>query len=171
MAIEKIKIEKLGRKTQPSKYGDGTYAITTIQDQKGRKIAGIGKWTEGWNVGDIIEGEIEVKKYTDKDGFEQTSLNIKNPNAKAWTPRAGSQASPIVSAYQLAASLAPVIFAGKKVTLEMIDKLAEELKSRISKEETPAAKTEEVKKAVPELNLDEEESTESTDSEDDEEPF
>src|SRR3989304_5473858 len=108
--IEKIKIVKVGRKQQPSKFKPGeTYSITTMLDDKGRKLAAMGAWGEKWVVGDVVEASIEEKKWTDKDGFEQISMNLVNPNKKEFTPRSGggSYMNPIVVSYQLAASLAP----------------------------------------------------------------
>ena len=170
--VEKIKIVKIGRKQQPSKFKPGeTYTITTIMDEKNRKLVAMGAWGEKWQVGDVIDASVEEKKWTDKDGFEQISLNLKNPNQTAFTPRGGSYFNPVVVSYQLAASLAPLFFSGKKkVTLANIDELAAELKKRI--EVSPAASTqtpEPKKKEVPTVDVDKEETTEE--DEDDERPF
>lgn len=157
--MEKIKIVKIATKQQPSKFKPGeTYTITTVLDEKNRKLTAMGAWAEGWKVGDEIEATIEEKKWTDRDGFDQISLNLKNPNQKKFTPR-GSYTNPVVVSYQLAATLASLLFANKKkVTLTDIDKLAEELKKRI--DTSPAEKTEEVKKPeakkTPEIDVDEE---------------
>ncbi len=173
MPTEKIKIAKLARKQQPSKYKQGeTYSITTIMDEKGRKIAGLGQWTENWKVGDEIEGDVQEKKWTDRDGFEQTSLTINNPNQKSWSGRSGFQQNPKIISYQLAASLAPLLFAGKKsVKLEDIDKLAEELKSRIDSSSTTSSNSSDnsttQQDKTPELNLDNEEGGDD----DSDEPF
>lgn len=152
---EKIKIVKIGRKQQPSKFKPGeTYNITTLMDEQNRKLVAMGRWADNWKIGDVIEANIEEKKWTDKDGFEQISLNLKNPEQKPFTPFGGGQkTNPIVIAYQLAASLAPLFFGDKKkITLADVDKLAEELKKRIDVPTT----TEEVKKEekVPEINVD-----------------
>ena len=157
--MEKIKIIKIATKQQPSKFKPGeTYTITTVLDEKNRKLTAMGAWAEGWKVGDEIEATIEEKKWTDRDGFDQISLNLKNPNQKKFTPR-GSYFNPVVVSYQLAATLASLLFASKKkVTLADIDKLAEELKKRI--DTSPVQKTEEVKKPevkkTPEIDVDEE---------------
>ena len=179
--IEKIKIVKLGRKQQPSKFKPGEmYSITTIMDDKNRKLTSMGKWGEEWKVGDEIEAIIEEKKWTDKDGFEQVGLNLKDPNQKPFTPRSGggSYMNPIVVSYQLAAALAPLFFSDKKkITLADVDKLAEELKKRIEVTSTPSStqtettettetpKKKEVK--VPEVNVNED----VEDDEDDDRPF
>jgi len=171
--MEKIKIIKLGRKQQPSKFKPGeTYSITTVMDDKNRKLAAMGKWAEDWKIGDVIEAEIEEKKWTDKDGFEQISLNIKNP--KPFTPGAGRGFfNPKITAYQLAAALAPLFFkdSKKKITLKDIDELAEELKNRITVPVQPetteiAAKK---KEEVPEVDVDDE--AEVEDENNDERPF
>ncbi len=180
MPSEKITIVKLGRKQQPSKYKPGeTYSITTVLDQNGRKLSGIGKWTENWKIGDIIEGTVEERKWTDKDGFEQISLSIKDPNAQNWSFRRGTlQNNIVVISYQISATIASLIFAGKKkVTLDDIDKLAEEIKKRLAvSTENAATETQEPEKKTAEINLDEEEkkedTTENIETEDDEdEPF
>ena len=142
--MEKITIKKIGRKQQPSKFKPGeTYTITTIMDEKGRKLVAMGGWSDNWKVDDVIEVEITEKKWTDKDGFEQISLNLTNPNKKAYT--GGFTPNPMIVSYTIAAQLAPLFFADskKKVKLEDIDKLAEEIKKRIitvsnaSKEDVP----------------------------------
>ncbi len=162
--MEKIKIIKLGRKQQPSKFKPGEmYSITTIMDEKNRKLAAMGKWAEDWKVGDVVEAEIEEKKWTDKDGFEQVSLNVKNPNQKPFTPGGGrSFFNPKITAYQLAATLAPILFGDKKkITLKDIDELAEELKKRIEVAPQPSEAVEAKKSAtggtkedIPEVSVD-----------------
>ncbi|MFA5395005.1 MAG: hypothetical protein WC346_03200 [Methanogenium sp.] len=170
--VEKIKIVKIGRKQQPSKFKPGeTYSITTIMDEKNRKLVAMGAWGEKWQVGDVIEASVEEKKWTDKDGFEQISLNLKNPNQSAFTPRGGSYFNPVVVSYQLAASLAPLFFSGKKkVTLANVDELAAELKKRIEVKQTPAPAAVPEKKEVPTVDVDKEETTEE-EEDDDERPF
>lgn len=156
---EKIKILKVGRKAMPSKFKPGeTYNITTVMDEKNRKLVGMGPWTDNWKEGDELDVIVTEKKWTDKDGFEQTNLNLTNPNKKAFVPRGGSVVSPLIVSYQLAASLAPILYAGKKkVMLTDIDELAKELKKRIepSAPATPAAAPEE--KKVPEIDVTKEE--------------
>jgi len=142
--MEKITIVKIGRKAQPSKFKPGeTYNITTVMDDKNRKLVAMGAWADGWKIGDIIEVEVSEKKWTDKDGFEQTSLNIANPNKKPWTG-GGSGANPTIASWQIAAQLAPLFYADakKKVKLDDIASLADEIKKRIS---IPEASTEKVK--------------------------
>ena len=63
--IEKLKIIKVGRKQQPSKFKPGeTYSITTIMvpecsKGKNQKLTAMGLWAENWKEEDIIEGTIE----------------------------------------------------------------------------------------------------------------
>lgn len=171
--MEKITIIKIGRKQQPSKFKEGeTYNITTILDDKKRKMSAMGAWADNWKEGDVIEAEITTKKWTDKDGFEQESLTLTNPNKKTFTP--GGQANPVIISYQLAASLAPLLYKDKKsVKLDDIDKLAEELKKRLSSQSSSAPK-DDVKK----IDVEEEEKKQPTKTEveneddfDDELPF
>ena len=178
MPAEKITIAKLGRKQQPSKFKPGeTYSITTILDEGGRKLAAMGAWAEGWKVGDVIEGTIEEKKWTDKDGFEQTSLNIKNPNQKPFTPRGETTLSPLVVSYQLAVAVAPLLYKNKKkVVLDDVIALAEKLKEKI--DVAPVAEaTPEKKDVVPEIDVNDEKpakkekEVEEDDDDDDERPF
>ena len=76
----KIKIAKIGRKEMPSKFKEGeTYSITTILDEiSGRKGAAMGKFADGWKIGDTVEGIWEKRTWKDKDGFAQESWNIKS---------------------------------------------------------------------------------------------
>lgn len=174
---EKLKIIKLGRKQQPSKFKPGeTYSITTMmvsECSKGKniKISAMGAWSDAWKEGDIVEGIIEEKKWTDKDGFEQTSFTLTNPNKKTFTPRA--TANPLIIAYQIAATLASLIFANKKkVTLEDIDKLALAIKSKIDVSSVEEPKKEEkVKEIDVEKEDNEEDDTEVIDDEDDNDSF
>jgi len=144
--MEKITIVKIGRKSQPSKFKPGeTYNITTVMDDKNRKLVAMGAWADSWKIGDVIEVEISEKKWTDKDGFEQTSLNLANPNKKPWTGGQGGGTNPTTASWQIAAQLAPLFFVDskKKIKLDDISALADEIKKRIS---TPdAASTEKVK--------------------------
>lgn len=157
--IVKIKISKIGRKQMPSKFKEGeTYNITTIMDEiTGRKGVAMGTFADSWKVGDTVEGIWEEKKYTDKDGFEQKSWNIKNPNKKEF--KAGSSFGPrkatLVDAYTIAALLAPVLYKDKK-TLKFSDiaKLADEVMKKV--EVVPAAPAAEKVKTV---DLDKEEKT------------
>lgn len=168
MSIEKIKIIKIGRKQQPSKFKPGeTYSITTILDEKNRKLTAMGPWSENWKIGDEIEGTIEEKKWTDKDGFEQTNLNIKNPNSKQFVPR--DTTNFLVISYQLAATLSSLLYANKKkVKLEDIVSLAEELRKKI--EPSYSSTTETKEKEVPEIDVTKE-SKKAEDEDEDERPF
>jgi len=173
---EKIKITKIGRKSMPSKFKPGdTYNITTVMDEKSRKLVGMGPWTDNWKEGDEIEVIVTEKKWTDKDGFEQVGLNLTDPNKKAFVQRGGdgSTVSPLIVSYQLAASLAPLLFAGKKkVMLTDIDALAKELKSRIDVSATPAAPDVKEEAKVPVVDVAKEETpatpTETADDDEDE---
>jgi len=180
--MEKITITKIGRKQQPSKFKQGeTYTITTIMDDKGRKLVAMGGWSDSWKVGDVVEGEVSEKKWTDKDGFEQTSLNLTNPNKKSWSGGQGGGAviNTTIISYQIAAQLAPLLYADakKKVKLDDIVALADEIKKKISVD-APAAVA---KEDVPKVNVEEEVKDEKPkkkevdadfdDEEDDEKPF
>lgn len=144
--ITKIKIAKVGRKEMPSKFKEGeTYSITTILDEiSGRKGTGIGKFSDSWKVGDTIEGIWEKRVWKDKDGFEQESWNIKNPNATpaggkggTWGPRKAT----LVDAYTVAAALAPVLFKDKKtIKLDDISALADALMKKFGSSTEPAEK-------------------------------
>lgn len=126
---EKITIQKIGRKDMPSKFKEGeTYKLTTILDEKGRKMAAFGKWAEGWKVGDVIEAQIKEKKWTDKEGFEQVGLSLENPNKQTFTPGGiKSNFNPTISAYNNAVLFAIALGVSgskKKITLEDLDKIA-----------------------------------------------
>lgn len=160
--VVKIKIKKIGRKQMPSKFKEGeTYNITTVLDEiSGRKGAAMGQFADSWKVGDEVDGIWEKKTWKDKDGFEQENWNIKNPVKKefkggggggsTWAPKKPS----IVDAYTVAAVLAPVLFKDKKIKLDDISKLADELMKRFSAS-TPTTDTS--KDTVAEIDLDKEE--------------
>lgn len=136
-----IKITKVGRKQMPSKFKEGeTYNITTVMDEiTGRKGVAMGAWSDGWKVGDTVEGIWEEKKYTDKDGFEQKSWNIKNPEKKEFKAGSyGPRKATLVDAYTIAAALAPILFKDKK-SLKFADivTLAENVMKKL--EVAPAA--------------------------------
>ena len=152
-----IKIAKVGRKQMPSKFKEGdTYNITTIMDEiTGRKGVAMGTFADSWKIGDTVQGIWEEKKYTDKDGFEQKSWNIKNPEQKKFTGGSsyGPRKATLVDAYTIAATLAPLLFKDKK-TLKFSDisKLADEVMKKIeTAPATPAAAPAKV------VDLDEEE--------------
>lgn len=151
---EKITIKKIGRKDMPSKFKEGeTYKMTTILDDNNRKMTAFGQWAEGWKVGDEVEVDVKEKTWRDKDGFEQTSLNMDNPNKKPFTPRGGGNFNPMISAYQVAATFALALATSgkKKLSLEDLDKIAEHVKSKFgSTTET------EKKDDVPEVDVEKE---------------
>jgi len=171
---EKLKILKIGRKQQPSKFKPGeTYSITTIlvpecSKGKNQKLTAMGQWSEGWKEGDEIEGIIEEKKWTDKDGFEQTNFSLTNPNKKEFTPYGSKTFNPLITAYQIAASLAPLIFANKKkVMLEDIDKLALAIKEKLNVQ-IPSTPEKDKEEKVKEIDVDKEGEKDDTEVEDDE---
>jgi hypothetical protein len=155
MATELIKIVKISRAQKIAKNTGNAYTAITVMDALHRKLSAYGKWTENWKEGDEVEGIIKEKTWTDKDGNEQIFLNIENPNPKPFTPRTSSF-NPMISAYQIAATLAPLFYRdSKKIpTLEDIDKLANLIKERISI--APVSTTEE-KKEVPVVDVAKEE--------------
>ena len=149
---EKIKIVKLATKQQPSKYKPGeTYSIITIMDEKNRKLTAMGNWAEGWKEGDVIEANVEEKKWVDRDGFEQTGLSLKNPNASTFK---SFKRNSLIDAYHIAAALTPALYGTKKIKMEEIDKLAEYIKAKLdaaAPSDAPAAAP--VKEAVPVVNV------------------
>ncbi|MFA5174609.1 MAG: hypothetical protein WC438_05505 [Candidatus Pacearchaeota archaeon] len=145
--MEKITIVKIGRKEQPSKFKPGeTYNITTVLDEKGRKLVAMGGWADAWKIGDVIEVEINEKTWKDKEGFDQVSLNLTNPNKKPWTGgQGGAVVNTTIISYQIAAQLSSILFADskKKIKLDDISALADEIKKRISVA-APAEKIKEI---------------------------
>lgn len=137
--IQKIQITKIGRKQNPSKFKEGeTYTITTIVDGiSGKKMSTFGNWADNWKVGDTVEGIIESKTWKDKDGFDQQSWNIKNPNKKEFVPykKSASATKPlIVEAFHIAAVLAPILYdSKKKLKLVDITELANAIKAELEK--------------------------------------
>ena len=135
----KIKIAKVGKKQQPSKFKPGeTYTIATIMDEiTGRKASAFGGWTDNWKVGDEIDVVWKENNWTDKDGFEQKGWNLDDPNKKPYTgPKGGYAAATakpsIVDAYMIAATLAPVLYANKKVVkFEDIVKIVDAVKVKL----------------------------------------
>ncbi len=184
---EKITIRKVGRKDMPSKFKEGdTYAMTTVLDSKKRKMTAFGKWAESWKEGDEVDVIIKEKTWKDKDGFEQVSLNLDDPNKKPFTPRGGGGFNPTISAYNSAAMFAIAMAVSgtkKKLTLADLDKIAEHIKENFG---TPAV-TEEKKDDVPSVDVEKDEKKtkkedkvkdddfdeddEDFDEEDDEDPF
>lgn len=130
-----------------SKFKEGeTYNITNILDEiSGRKGAAMGAWADGWKVGDTVEAIWEKRTWKDKDGFEQESWNLKNPNANkggrgggsSWGPRKAT----IMDAYQIAATLAPLLYKDKKsLKFDDIVKLADEVMKKIGAAAAPDTK-------------------------------
>lgn len=153
---EKITIKKIGRKDMPSKFKEGeTYKMTTILDDKNRKMTAFGGWAEGWEVGNEVEVNVVPKTWKDRDGMEQNSLNLENPNKQPFTPRGGGGFNPTISAYQSAATFALALATAgkKKLTLEDLDKIAEHIKSKF--DTTSPVSTE----SVPEIDVEKEEKT------------
>ena len=153
---EKITIKKIGRKDMPSKFKEGdTYAMTTVLDSENRKMTAFGGWAENWKVGDTPNVIIKEKTWKDKDGFEQVSLNLDNPDKKPFTPRGGGGGfNPTISAYQSAATFALALATSgkKKLTLADLDKIADHIKEKFG---TPA--TEEKKDDVPTVDVEKDE--------------
>lgn len=150
--MEKITIKKIGRKALPNKYKPGeTYNLTTILDDTDRKLTTTGTWADNWQIGDEIEGEIKEKKWMDKDGFEQVSLTIENPNKKPFIPRENVSNNPVIVSYQIAAQVFPVLFKDRKSPkLDDLVALAEKIKEQIS------GTTPEVKTSVPSVDVNKE---------------
>ena len=97
-------------------------------DEQNRKLTAMGRWAEGWKVGDIVDAVVEERKWTDRDGFEQTGLSLKNPTPSTFK---GYQKNTLVDAYHIAAALAPIIYNGKKIKMVKIDKLAEYINNKL----------------------------------------
>ena len=152
---EKIKIVKIGIKQNPSKYKPGeTYSIVTVMDEQNRKLTAMGKWAEGWKVGDTIDAIVEEKKWTDRDGFEQTGLSLKNPTPSTFNK--GYQKNTLVDAYHIAAALVPALYGTtKKVKMEEIDKLAEYVKNKLDANAPIATPAAPAKENVPVANVNE----------------
>jgi len=158
MAIEKIKIVKIGRKTLASKFKEGdTYTQITILAEDQRRIGSFdAEWTKDWKEGMTVEGDITKTVKKDRDGFDIVYWTIKNPYAKpkqAWTPKAGGSGNyTVVQSYQIAAAIAPLIYKNSKdVTFEEIVVLADKIKAKLG-----GTATAEQQKPVPEVNVDKE---------------
>ncbi len=163
--MTKITIKKVGRKDMPSKFKEGeTYKMTTVLDDKNRKMTAFGQWAENWKVGDEVEVTIKEKTWRDKDGFEQTNLNLDNPNKKPFTPRGGTF-NPAISAYNSAAMFAialAVSGAKKKLNLADLDRIAEHIKAKFD-----AFSTTEKKDDVPEVDVEKEDKSKPKEKDDD----
>ena len=171
--VVKIKITKIGKKQQPSKFKEGdTYTIATIMDEyTGRKASGFGKWTDDWKEGHEFNGIWVANNWKDKDGFEQKGWNIENPDKKEYTgPRGGAAATlTIIHAYTIAAALAPVIFADKKkIVMSDIEKLVEAVKTKLDASAPNAEEKTEEKKKVKDIDVDKEDKKSSEKTGDDE---
>lgn len=179
--MEKIKIKKISRKELPSKYKEGeTYALMTILDHKNRKLTAFGKWAEGWKEGDVVEVIVKEKTWRDKDGFDQVSLNLDNPNKKPFTPGFGGRGfNNKASAYNSAVMyMIAVGLSGekKKVTLEAVDTVATHFLSKIDTNtetsvETTNVRTVDVEEDEKPAKKKVEEAEETTDEIEDEDPF
>lgn len=164
---EQIKILKLGRKQQPSKYKPGdTYAITTIMDEKNRKLSAMGKWSENWKVGDTIEAIVEEKKWVDRDGFEQTNLALKNPVQSSFKAGGGYAKNTLVDAYLIAAELASVVYSNKKrIVMKDIDELAVYIKEKIEQNNSQSSSVTSTED-VPTVDISKSEKTDSSEDND-----
>lgn len=147
--LERVVIAKVGRKEMPSKFREGeTYTMTNIQTEDGRTMTTFTDWAKTWKVGDTIEGYVTSSTYKNKQGFDEESIRIADPAMSdkkkgGWTgsPRSGGGVPRIVDAYNIAAKLAPILYANKKaIKLDDITALAEEIKKRLdaSAGSTPA---------------------------------
>lgn len=178
---EKITIAKLARKDMPSKFKEGdTYKMTTILDNNKRRMTAFGRWAEGWNIGDEVEVNIKTKTWRDKDGFEQTSLNLDNPNKQPFVPRGGGggggAVNPMIGIYNSAVIFAVALAvsdAKKKLTLEDVDKIANHIKTKCDEGTTDNV---EKKAEVPKVDVEKDQKRNSNDDlsddlEDDKEPF
>jgi len=178
-----IKITQLVRKAMVGQ--NGPYNRTTIVNDKNERMSTLGAWADNWKVGDAIEGDLEYKPGTDKNGNPVTYINIKNPNKKTYPASAptgtSNVANPILECYKIAASLATLFYkdAKKGPKLSDIDDLVAELQKRINPSSSVTAPVAEVK--VPKISLDEEDEiqapkiasvqTLADDDSDDDKPF
>lgn len=79
---EKITIRDLGRKKSMSEDTVGDfYTVTTILAEDGRIMKGFGEWTEDWEIGDTIEGNIKNKYQKSKKGNIKKTIIIKKPKS------------------------------------------------------------------------------------------
>lgn len=61
---KKLRIVKMKKKQSPSKYKKGgTFTTVKFVDEKKRKIKAMGKWTDSWKEGDIVEGFLKRSSY------------------------------------------------------------------------------------------------------------
>ena len=62
---KKLRIVKIMKKKQsPSRYGRGkTFTTITFRDERNRKIKAMGRWTENWQEGDVVEGLLKSSAY------------------------------------------------------------------------------------------------------------
>ena len=154
-----IKIATLSKKEMAGQYGP--YNLISILDEvSGRNGAASGKWTDSWKVGDIINGQWSLRKYTDKNGTERMSWDIKNPTPSTYTGNKSGNYAPkkpnIVDAYTVAAMLAPVMFKDSKFKLESFVKLADKIKENFDKA-TPSEIVKPKEDKVPVIKVDAEE--------------
>jgi hypothetical protein len=129
---EKLQIVSIERKSGTSSRTGKPYSLVEVQDgYSGRKAAAFGDWANDWKIGDEIEVEwVEKGEYK---GVKQWIVN--DPNSSG--PKGGGQqAAPaasgavataqpnIVTAYQIAAALAPLFFDKDDIKLARVTKLA-----------------------------------------------
>lgn len=169
---EKITIKKIARKDMPSKFKEGdTYKMTQVIDIEGRKMTAFGKWAENWKEGDTPDVIINKKSWKDRDGFEQISLNLENPNKSTGSFGGGSRKTtsfnPMLTIYNSAAMFAVALAVSgtkKKLKLEDLDRIAEHIKEKTS-ETSEAIET----KEVPSVDVDKETNKKKTKVKDEEE--
>ena len=147
--MESLKITQFKR--YPKVGAKGPYNITQFVDGKNRKISTFAD-TTNWNIGDTVEMEVIEKPGTDKNGNQVVYLNASLAPKKNYPAQSASvAANPLLEAYKLAASLAPLLYrdAKKAPKLSDIDDLVVELQKKLN----PKQEVAEVK--VPTVSLDE----------------
>jgi hypothetical protein len=140
--MEKITIKKLKRQDMPSKFKEGdTYKLTTVLDDKGRKMSATGKWAENWKAGDVIEANVEQSKWVDRNGNENINLKLTNPNPSTFN-RGNFASRTHVDAALIAVQMFPLV-SKKKASVDSIFELAEEIKAKLDemKKNTAAGKS------------------------------
>jgi len=175
--MEKIEIVDIERKSGIGKTSGKPYSMTKVKDGiTGREAAAFGDWCANWKIGDSFE--VEWKENGEYRGVKQWVVNNPNegPRTGGGNRGGGAQAAAvqpsIVSAYMIAAALAPIFFGDKKKTkLEDITKLANAVLKEIDgAEPAPKAEEKKVTKSKPQVE-EEDELEEDEEDEDDEELF
>lgn len=170
---EKLEIVDIERKSGISSKTNKPYSMTKVKDGiTGREAAAFGDWCANWKIGDSFE--VDWKENGEYRGVKQWVINNPNegPRTGGGNKGGGAQAATaqpsIVSAYLIAAALAPIFFAGKKKTkLEDITKLANAVLKEIDGAE-PAPKAEEKAETKVEDKSDDLEEDEGDDDDDEE---